>query len=179
MNDLFSDDLFEKLISDENLYYAYLKSIRNKRFRPDVLNFSYVLEKELMSIKKGFINHNYIHGNYYEFIVNDSKKRTIKAAPFKDRVVHHASCNILEPLFEKGFIFDNYACRNLKGAWKAILRLQSFINKLTVSGGGGGGRLEGKKIYCLKCDISKYFDNIDHGVLKKIIRKKIYSPGLL
>ena len=171
MNDLFSDELFKKIIDNKNIYLAYLKSIQNRRFRPEILKFSYQLEKGLLFIKQNLADATYNHGNYYEFIINDSKKRIIRAAPFRDRIVHHALCNILEPIFEKSFIFDSYACRKGKGLHKTIARLQCFLR---VS-----GRFNNKKTFCLKCDIAKFFDNIDHNVLKQIIRTKISSPGVL
>jgi retron-type reverse transcriptase len=124
-------------------------------------------------MRSKLINKCYKHGGYFKFIVNDSKKRTIWAAQFSDRVIHHILCNILEPIFEKSFIFDSYACRKEKGAQKAIFRLQKFIR---VAGGGGLGE---NNIYCFKGDIQKYFDSIDRDILKKIIRKKINSLGLL
>ncbi len=119
----------------------------------------------------------YRHGPYREFIVTDSKKRVIKAAPFRDRVVHHAVVNIIEPIFEKAFIFDSYACRRGKGTHRAIKRLEHFIRSLqsrcavAVEQCGGG--------YCLKCDISKYFDSIDHGVLFRILAKRIGDENVL
>ena len=128
------DELFETMTSGDNISLAYQKSIRNKRFRPDVLKFSHNTEKYLVSIRHKLINKTYVHGGYFKFIVNDSKKRTIWAAQFSDRIIHHILCNILEPIFEKSFIFDSYACRKEKGAQKAIFRLQKFIK---VAGGGG------------------------------------------
>ena len=74
----------------------------------------------------------------------------------------------MEPIFEKSFIFDSYACRKEKGAQKAIVRCQKFIRT-----SGGGGNLKEKRIYCFKGDIQKYFDSIDRKILKEIIQKKI------
>jgi len=122
-------------------------------------------------IREALLKRTYVHSDYFIFIINDSKKRIIRADPFRDRIVHHALCNILEPIFEKSFIFDSYACRKGKGSHKAIKRLQCFLRVLD--------RFNDKKIFCLKCDITKFFDNIDHNVLKQIIRTKISSPGVL
>ena len=88
--------------------------------------------------------------------------------PFKDRVVQHAICNIIEPIFEKSFIFDSYACRKNKGTHVGIKRLEFFLNR---------GNLN--PLYALKCDIKKYFLSINHDILKKIIRKKIGDEKLL
>ena len=89
--------------------------------------------QKLVLLRQEIILKTYIHGNYYMFIINDSKKRTIWAAPFRDRIVHHAVCNILAPIYEPSFIFDSYACRTGKGSHEAVLRLQQFLK---VVGGG-------------------------------------------
>jgi retron-type reverse transcriptase len=82
----------------------------------------------------------------------------ISAAPYRDRVVHHALCNVIAPLFEKKFIYDSYANREGKGTHKAIDRYQEYAKKHR---------------YVLKCDIKKYFPSIDHAILQSIIRKTI------
>lgn len=168
------DELFEELVSGKNINLAYKKAIKNKRFRPDVLKFYHNHEMRLVDMMYKLSTKTYIHSGYFSFIVNDSKKRIIWAAQFPDRIIHHALCNIIEPIFEKSFIFDSYACRKEKGAQKAILRCQKFIRT-----SGGGGNLKEKRIYCFKGDIQKYFDSIDRKILKQIIQKKIKSPGLL
>jgi retron-type reverse transcriptase len=119
---------FDKICSFENLHLAYLKARMNKRYRKYVLEFSYNLEENLLKLQQELISQTYKHGKYREFIICDSKKRKIKAAPFPDRVVHHALCNLIEPIFDKGFIFDSFACRKEKGTHKAIKRLQTFLN---------------------------------------------------
>jgi len=88
--------------------------------------------------------------------------------------VHHILYNVLNPIFEKSFIFDSYACRTGKGAQRAIWRCQKFIKEASR-----GGKLKNKNIYCFKGDIQKYFDSIDRKILKQIINKKIKSPGII
>ena len=171
MNDLFLDYLFNKLISWENLLLAFKKANKGRRWRAEILGFTRHIVYNLVLIREALLKRTYVHSDYFIFIINDSKKRIIRAAPFRDRIVHHALCNILEPIFEKSFIFDSYACRKGKGSHKAIKRLQCFLRVLD--------RFNDKKIFCLKCDITKFFDNIDHNVLKQIIRTKISSPGVL
>ena len=164
-------NLFEKIYPFENLHLAYLKARKCKRYRENVLKFSYNLEENLLRLGVELKSQTYQHGGYREFIVYDLKKRRIKAAPFRDRVVHHALCNIIEPIFDKGFIYDSYACRKGKGTHKAIKRLEKFIksskDKLL------------SKTHCLKCDVSKYFDSIHHEILLKIIEKKIADQKVL
>ncbi|MDO8482479.1 MAG: reverse transcriptase domain-containing protein [bacterium] len=155
--------MFEQICDFKNLHTAYLKARKGKRYRGKILEFGYHLEENLLKLKDDLLSGNYRHGEYREFTVCDSKKRNIKAAPFRDRVVHHAVCNIIEPIFNKGFIYDSYACRTEKGTHKAVKRLQSFIRSadflsLRAKRGNPG-------IYCLKCDVSKYFDSIDHKIL--------------
>jgi len=159
-------NLFDKICSFENLHLAYLKARKCKRYRNEILKFSYNLEENLLNLQEELLNQTYQHGGYREFIVCDAKKRHIKAAPFRDRVAHHALCNVIEPIFDKGFIYDTYACRAERGTHKAIKRFQSFLKNNLNS-------------YCLKCDISKYFDNIDHQILFKLIQKKIVDQKVL
>ena len=123
-------NLFDKICSFENLQLAYLKARKCKRYRSEILKFSYNLEENLLRLQQELLTQTYHHGSYREFIVCDSKKRKIKAAPFRDRVVHHALCNIIEPIFDRGFIYDTYACRENKGTHRAIKRLERFIKSV-------------------------------------------------
>ena len=171
-------DLFEQVISFQNLYNAYILARRAKRYRYTVLKFSENLEKNLCALRTDLLHGTYIHGGYREFIVTDSKKRTIQAAPFRDRVLHHALCSVIEPLFEKTFMYNSYACRVSKGTHRAVRRLQSYIQSHT--------RIRERErevvpsqIYCLKCDIRKYFNSVDHVVLLCLLRKQILDPRVL
>ena len=125
--------MFDKICSFENLYSAYLKARKCKRYKKEILKFGFDAEANLLKLKKRLEIQTYKHGGYREFVVNDSKKRTIKAAPFADRVVHHALCNIIEPIFDKTFIFDSYACRKGKGTHKAIKRVKTFLRSLAFA----------------------------------------------
>ena len=130
--------MFQEIYKFKNLYTAYLKARKCKRYRPEILRFGYNLEKNLLKLQDELANENYQCGQYREFVVCDSKKRIIKAAPFRDRIVHHAICNVVEPIFEKGFIYDSYACRKNKGTHKAIKRLENFWRIADDFAGGGG-----------------------------------------
>lgn len=151
-------NLYNKICSFENILDASRKARKGKRKKNSTAVFEVNLEKEIHEIKNELALGNYKCGNYKEFFITEPKKRMISAAPYKDRVVHHALCNVIEPIFDKSFIFDSYANRKGKGTHKAILRYQFFsrYNK-----------------YALKCDIKKYFPSIDHIILKNLIRKKI------
>jgi retron-type reverse transcriptase len=126
-------NLFDKICSFENIQSAYLKARKGKKFKKDVLLFGYFSEYGLAEIKKQLNDGKYVHGGYKEFIVRDSKKRTIRAPCFRDRIMHHALCNAVEPVFEKTFIFDSYACRKGKGTHQALKRLKAWLK---AAGGG-------------------------------------------
>jgi len=160
------NNIFEQICSFENLHLAFYQAARCKRSKNYVLEFCFNLEENLLQLQKELLEQTYQHGFYQEFLVCDSKKRRIKAAPFRDRIVHHALCNIIEPIFDKGFIFDSYACRSGKGTHRAIKRLEKFLKK-------------DKKNYCLKCDIAKYFNSIDHQILFRLVEKKIADKKVL
>ena len=119
--------MFDEIVSFQNLHKAYLGARKAKQYRPAILRFGSMLEAELLALRDELRGGTYRHGSYKTFIVRDSKKRVIQAAPFRDRVVHHAICNVLEPLFEKTFIHDSYACRKGKGVHTAVRQLRSFI----------------------------------------------------
>jgi len=194
-------DLFSEVVDFANFHRAYKDARQNKRYRSSILKFGYHLEENLLALRSELTHKTYRHGGYREFVVTDSKKRTIKAAPFRDRVVHHAVCNIIESILDRGFIYDSYACRVGKGTQAAIVRLEYFIK--TLSGPremkcaaftchyspdllpdakrAGMTRSVGAraKIYCLKCDVSKYFDNVDHAILFGMLRRKIHDENIL
>ncbi len=152
-------NLFDKICSFENIYSAYLKARKGKKLKKEVLLFNYNLEANLINLEKELRTGKYVHGGYKEFVVRDSKRRIIRAPCFKDRIVHHALCNVIEPIFEKTFIFDSYACRKGKGTHRAVKRVKTWLK---TAGD-----------YCLQCDIAKYFDSIDQTILLKLIEKKI------
>jgi len=89
--------------------------------------------------------------------------------PFRDRVMHHALCNIIEPIFEARFIFDSYACRAGKGTHAGADRAQKFMRKVRRQG----------RLFCLKGDVSRYFPSVDHATLKALLRKRIKCPSTL
>jgi len=170
--------LFEQIASFSNLHDAYKNARACKRYRSSILKFGCKLEENLLALRRELIHKTYRHGGYREFIVTDSKKRTIKAAPFRDRVVHHALCNVIEPILDKNFIYDSYACRRGKGTHAAVRRLESFLRSLR----GMVRERESTpalRAYCLKCDISKYFDNMDHKLLLGMLRRKIPDADIL
>ncbi|PIY82909.1 MAG: RNA-dependent DNA polymerase [Candidatus Omnitrophica bacterium CG_4_10_14_0_2_um_filter_44_9] len=156
--------LFEKMIFFENLFLATRKAQKGKKMKKDTAQFNLNMERELLKLQKELKNQTYIPGAYRYFYVYDPKKRLISAAPYRDRVVHHAFCRIVEPIFDKMFIYDSYACRIAKGTHIALDRAQKFLraNK-----------------YILQCDIAKYFLSIDHGVLLAILGRRIKDDRVM
>jgi len=156
--------LFEQIVVFENLLLAARKARRGKRHRPDVAVFHHDLEGNLLRLQAELTARTYRPGAYREFVIHDPKRRVISAAPYRDRVVHHALCNVLEPLFERVFISDSYAHRKGKGTHAAVDRLTAFLQRYD---------------YVLKCDIAQYFPSIDHAILQALIRRKIACAGTL
>ncbi|MEX0877358.1 MAG: reverse transcriptase/maturase family protein [Candidatus Spechtbacterales bacterium] len=169
-------NLYSQIYDFQNLHSAYLNARKGKRYKGQILNYSYNIEENLLNLQKELKNKTYKHGAYTEFTIHDSKKRQIKAAPFKDRIVHHALYSQIEPIFDKSFIYDSYACRKTKGTHKALKRLETFLRSISTSNPAG---VPDKDIYCLKCDISKYFKNVDHKTLFNLLKKKISCKDTL
>lgn len=165
------NNLYSQVYDFDNLYRSYLNARKCKRFKSYVLDFSWDVESELLKLQADLQNKTYSHGEYYDFTLYDAKKREIKAAPFRDRVVHHSLCNIIEPIIDRSFIYDSYACRKGKGTHRAVKRLDQFIRSSESLWGEGG-------VYVLKGDISKYFNSIDHSILKKILARKFKDADL-
>ena len=157
-------NLWHKIICFENLLTASKKAQKGKRFQENVLRFNYDLEAELFDIRDELMEKTYQPGEYKTFEIYEPKKRMISASPYRDRVVHNALCNVIEPIFEKSFIYDSYANRKEKGTHKALDRFVKYFRSSQ---------------YVLKCDIVKYFPSIDHEILKNLLRRKIKCENTL
>jgi retron-type reverse transcriptase len=156
--------LWDELIRFANLLRAARQAQRGKRRRPDVARFHFVLEPELWRLHEELANRAYQPGPYRTFTIQEPKQRLISAAPYRDRVVHHALCNILEPIFERSFLFDSYACRKHKGTHAAVRRCQDYARRFA---------------YVLKADIRKCFPSLDHALLKSTLARKVKDPDVL
>jgi retron-type reverse transcriptase len=150
--------LFGKVIDFQNLLDASRKARIGKRFKRDVLAFEFGLERELLKLQDELAAGSYVHGPYRRFTIHDGKSREISAAPYRDRVLHHALCAVLEPVLEPAFYFHSYACRKGKGTHKALLVASRYARDSR---------------YVLKCDIVKFYPSVDHGVLKGMLARKI------
>jgi retron-type reverse transcriptase len=150
--------LWPQIVDFENLLYANKRARKSKRFYPNILDFNDNLESELLQLQQELITDNYQPGNYRTFQIFEPKPRLISAAPYRDRVVHHALCQIINPIFEKSLIYDCYANRVGFGSHRALRRFTQFTRSHR---------------YILQCDIKKYFPSIDHQILKTILARKI------
>ena len=147
-----------------NLLEAFYQAAKGKHKNPAVAAFEFNLSKELLRLQHELCTQTYRPGAYTTFMIYDPKERMISAAPFRDRVVHHALCNVIEPIFEKTFIHDSYANRKGKGTHRAIERYQHYARRYR---------------YVLKCDVKKFFPSLDHAILKQELRWKIACPDTL
>lgn len=147
-----------------NLHLAWRKARRGKSNRPDVLAFALDLEHELLALQHELATGGYRPGAYRLFTIYERKPRQIASAPFRDRVVHHAILNRIEPALDRRFIFDSYACRIGKGAHRAVDRYQGWARRHT---------------YVLKMDVRQYFPSIDHGLLLQKLTHRIKDGRLL
>ncbi len=156
--------LYPKITAFDNLYTAFRKAARGKRSRPDVATFEFDAERQLVALQSELQAQTYRPGPYFNFQVYDPKPRLISAAPFRDRVVHHALCQVIEPLFERRFIHDTYACRVGKGTHAALDRAQQFARRYP---------------YVLQCDLQHFFPSMDHELLRTQLARVIADPQVL
>lgn len=120
------NDLWEQLTSFENLYRAAYRVLRGKRTQVRAGDFFRTLEYNLLRLQRELRAHAYRPGPYRTFWITTPKRRMISAAPFRDRVVHHALINVIEPIFERRFIYHSYACRKERGTHRALRQFVSW-----------------------------------------------------
>lgn len=164
-------NLYQSLCSKENLELAFRKARKRKTLKPYVIEFEQNKEQNLISLRQQLLDETYYPKPLKTFIIREPKTRKIRKSYFVDRIVHHAICNILEPFFEKTFIYDSFANRKGKGTLNAVKRFDKF--KLKAS------KNNSRKCYVLKADISHYFDEVDHNTLLNILKKKVCDKRFL
>ncbi|MDR3328314.1 MAG: RNA-directed DNA polymerase [Prevotellaceae bacterium] len=148
--------LFEHIIDMDNLRLAFYRAQRGKSSKEEIVLFRNDLDKNLLHIHNTLKNDHYHFGDYHYFTIYDPKQRTICAAPFAERVIHHAVMNVCSTLFDNHQIPYSYACRKNKGTFAAIQQAACYQKK--------------HKWY-LKLDVRKYFDSIDHAVLVEQLQR--------
>ena len=151
---------YEKICDFANLYAAYKASRRNKRTTREVIRFEMNAGVNIAALREELLSGSYRLSGYYHFTIRDPKTREIYALHYRDRVVQHSLCdNVLAPYFEKRLIYDNAACRQGKGTLFAMNRLNGFLHEHY--------RQYGREGCFLKCDVRKFFDSVDHEILKR------------
>ena len=164
-------NLYQQIISAGNLMVAWRKTRKGKTKKSYVIEFEKKLIENLLQL------HNELKLEIYQpkplltFTLRDPKTRKISKSDFRDRIVHHAIVNILEPIFQKRFIYDSCANQKNKGTIFAIKRFESFQRKVTNNLTSSG--------YCLKADIKHYFQEVDHEILIAILRKKVNDKKVI
>lgn len=156
--------LFDQVCQFDNLFSAWRKAARGKRSSRAAAAFELGVADRLLELQTALKTECYRPGDYTHFTINEPKRRLISAAPFRDRVVHHALCNLIEPLFEAHFIPDSYANRAGKGTHRAVARCQHLAR---------GYR------YVLRMDIVKHFPSIDHQILLDSLRCVVTDQRVL
>ena len=157
-------ELWTRVTDFENLLTAFEKARRGKRGRPEVQRFELELEWALCDLQQALRDKRYRPGRFRTFTIYDRKARQICAAPFPDRVVHHALMNVVEPLFEKILAPHCYACRKGLGVHRAVAHYQ---------------RAAARYPYALKLDVASYFASIDHDLLREQLRYCIPDPDVV
>ena len=174
--------IYENVCSPENLILAWRKARRGKTKRPYVIEFENDLAGNLLKIHEELESQAYKPRPLETFILRDPKTRRISKSDFRDRIVHHALCNIIEPKFDRKFIYDSCANRKGKGNLFAVNRFDKFKRKVSGNGKVSPNRFNDSNYvsgYCLKADIGHYFEEVDHRILLKIIGKRIRDEKII
>lgn len=157
-------ELQERFIRWQNLRLAYQKAARGKRGREPTARFEALLADHLLDLQEELTRQTYQPGQYRSFYVHEPKRRLISAAPFRDRVVHHALCNVTVRHFEKLFIANSFANRAGKGTHLALDVCQQYARRYK---------------YALQCDVRQFFPSIDHALLRKTLKSMLPDDSLM
>jgi retron-type reverse transcriptase len=150
--------LYAQITDFENILLAWRKARRDKRYTATAAAFEQNLDVELTTLQEELLEESYQPGVYRSFTIHEPKRRKISAAPFRDRVAHHALCNVITPIYERKFIADSFANRPGKGTHAALDRCTYFMRRYT---------------YVLPCDVQQFFPAIDHELLKAMLARTI------
>lgn len=157
-------NLYDGIVAFDNLLEAARKTLRGQKRKPPAARFFFDLEPELLRLQDELADGSWQPQPYRVFSVCEPKPRQICASELRDRVVHHAICNVLDPIFERRMIYDTFACRVGKGSHAAVAKARKFMRQAD---------------YCLQCDVRKYFASIDHESLKTLLRRILKDKRLL
>ncbi len=162
---------YNDIISLENLLLAWKNFKKEKSNKKDVLIFERNLMQNLLELHSDLKTKNYRHSGYQAFKISDPKPRDIHKALVRDRVLHHALYQKMYFFFDSKFISDSYSCRKWKGTHKSMNKFRSYFYKVSQN--------NTQPCWVLKCDIKKFFANIDHEILKNILAKHIQDKDIL
>lgn len=162
---------FYKNLTFKKLYEAHLRAKKNKSYKNDVIKFELNLENNLTNLLNSILNNTYKMGKYFQFRVYEPKERIINALPYRDRIVHQWYIEeFIKPYIVPKFINTSFACLKNKGTHKAVLEVQKQLRIFKRNYGD---------FWILKCDIKKFFYNIDPNILFNIMKKYIKDKKLL
>lgn len=162
---------YKDIITIDNLIATWRKFLLGKRHKKDVANFELHLAENICRLQRELANKTYIHGGYSAFNVSDPKPRNIHKASVRDRVIHHLIYETLYQYFDLRFIYDSYSCRKNKGTHKAFKRFDLFARQVSKN--------HTRTCFVLKCDIKKFFANIDQVILNNILKRHIADLDIL
>ena len=163
--------LFDEIISTKNLFAAWREFRLGKKNKKDVKAFAFNLEENLVNLHRQLADDAYVHGLYQSFFVSDPKRRHIHKARVRDRILHHAIHRVLYPIFDNSFIFDSYSSRIGKGTHAAVDRFEELAWRQSAN--------DTKTVWVLQCDIRKFFDSVDHGILLETLAHKFGDKKLI
>lgn len=162
---------YDSIITIEKLLKAWQEFVRDKKDRKDVILFQAKLMNNIFDLHQDLKNKTYKHGGYFAFNISDPKLREIHKATVRDRLIHHLIYQELYTYLDPKFIHDSYSCRLNKGTHKAVNRFREFSRKVSKN--------NTKTCFVLKCDIRKFFANIDHEILKSILSRTVLDTDVL
>lgn len=164
VSDTGDSPLWQQITSWDNLWLAYHKAAKGKRGHGPAATFEFQLADNLLHLQAELLTRMYTPGEYTHFYIWEPKRRLISAAPFRDRVVHHALCNVIEPMFEDRFHPESYANRIGKGTHAAVDRVQQYARRYR---------------YVLRCDVVQHFPSLDHAILRRELARGIRDDAVL
>ena len=164
-------NLWSSLCTFDNLFLAWKNARKRKTQKQYTIEFEKELLGNLLKLQSELETGTYTPKPLVTFTIRDPKTRKISKSDFRDRIIHHALCNIIEPIFENTFIYDTYANRLGKGSLKAVQRFEYFKNIVSKNGT--------RACYILKADIRHYFETVDHEILLKLLNRKIVDEKIL
>jgi len=152
-----------EVLTFENLIAAAQRASRGHRKAADVAVFLTDIEREVLGLEREIQSGLYGPQPWRTFQIRDPKPRIISAAAFRDRVVQHALCHVIEPVLEHDACPASFACRVGGGVKRALAHAHDCVRH---------------NRYALKLDIRHFFETLDHSVLRRLLWRRIKDPGL-